>query len=55
MSLMKIASIKQINSKLKGFICPVDGEKVDHNHSQLPNKRTNEGFNPYAYKQLAKA
>ena len=59
--LLKEASIlplKNLNDQtptkqpLKGFVKPVQG-KVEH--GPLPKKRTNEGFDPNAYKLLAKA
>ena len=51
--LTKIDTIKIEKPVLKGFVQPKNGPKVEH--GTLPSKRTEEGFDPNAYKLLAKA
>lgn len=53
MPLTAIVSFKQTKSIFRGLVRPMEGVKVEHD--QLPNWKTEEGFDPNAYTLLAKA
>ena len=52
MPLTKLNDQTPTKQPLEGFVKPVQGSIE---HGPLPKKRTNEGFDPNAYKLLAKA
>ena len=53
MPITKITKPRSSSQPLKGFTRPSQGPIVEH--GTLPTKRTEEGFNPNAYRIMAKA